>query len=292
MEDVAARALRAAGKADPVYVVCDPLFPEGEKPAANTVVVPCLAACCPEFWTSLLTAGTEVSAVCDFDECASCAIAGEAAVDSYAASIETAQRWTGSSVRMAESAPVQTSLAREYGRNDASERRDVLKKIALDVTEAANGTRRAKTSSVLQDFHARQERLRLTVRQSTSGDKALSSLQPDGGKKKIRTPRRTMLFRAARTARGALDALEVPVSVTDEDACTGEAECVEACPRGARSVHGGSASVDPEVCVGCGMCAKACPRAAAATKAVPLGRLLANAAQTRQDGADGPFVNG
>lgn len=279
MEDVAARALRASAKGDPMYVVCGRLIPEGSKPAVNTALVPCLAACSPEFWTRLLVAGTELCAVCDFEACASCDVGGEPAIELYSNSIETAQSWTGAVVRIADSAPTVSTLANEYARNEASDRRDLLKKMAIDVTEAANGTRRVKTSSVLQDFHARKERLRLTVRQSTATDKSLNALEPEGGKKRIRTPRRTLLFQAALAAEGMLDGLEIPLSTTDQEACDGNGHCIKACPHGARRMESDGICVDPQLCTGCGACARSCPTHAASVTAVPIGTLIAETAR-------------
>lgn len=274
MEDAAARGLRAAQRGDAIFVVCERLMPQEERPATNTVVVPCLASCAAEFWTRLLCAGTVVSAVCDFDACASCPIGSERAIDRYAGLIESAQEWTGLTVHIAQEAPTQTSLARAYGRNETTGRRELFAKVALDATEAANGTRRAKTSSVLQDFRARQEALRLTVRRSSAGDPALRSFEPEGRRKRIRTPRRTMLFEAAKDSPGSLDALELPTSRTDPALCSGSLACAFACPRGARFASEGKVDVDPELCIGCGACCASCPHGAVVVEKVPLVELL------------------
>jgi len=47
------------------------------------------------------------------------------------------------------------------------------------------------------------------------------------------------------------------IAVTDAAKCTGRADCVAACPFGARSVEDGKAVV--RGCFGCGLCAAACP---------------------------------
>lgn len=42
-------------------------------------------------------------------------------------------------------------------------------------------------------------------------------------------------------------------------ACLGYGDCAAVCPRGAISVDGGRARVEPSLCIGCGICARECP---------------------------------
>lgn len=196
VQDAAARALRAADRGDAVYAACEACVPAGTRPAANAVVFPCLAAGCAEFWTLALTADTPLVAVCDFDRCAECEIAGPDAMDRCTKAIEQAQEWTGRSVGLASELPLERTIVQDYARNDEFDRRGILRKLALDATEAANGTRRVKTASVLQDFRARQDRLRATARLTVPDDDKFKGFKPEGHERRLVPPRERMLEQA------------------------------------------------------------------------------------------------
>jgi len=70
------------------------------------------------------------------------------------------------------------------------------------------------------------------------------------------------LLRERPTAlRGETDApprLQPPVARVEVEACTGCAQCVEACAMGALAVEE-TACVDEEACIGCGACIVVCP---------------------------------
>lgn len=53
---------------------------------------------------------------------------------------------------------------------------------------------------------------------------------------------------------------------TDEGACTGCGQCVEACPVDAIAMEGDFPAVDEEWCIGCGLCVAKCPTTAAQLK--------------------------
>lgn len=195
-QDTAARILRIASHDEAAYVTCTEHIPENMQPAANTVALPCLAAGCAEFWALALTADTPIVAVCDMDRCMDCEKAGEGALERFTHAIETAQEWTGRTVGFAEEAPLARTLVEEYARNSEFDRRGMFRKFALDATEAASGTRRVKTSSVLQDFQARREKLRATARLYAPENSALADFTPEGRERRVITPRRRMLQEA------------------------------------------------------------------------------------------------
>lgn len=198
VQDSAARVLRAAAHGDAVCVACEELVPDGEEPAANAVVLPCLAAGCAEFWTLALSAETPVLVACDFDRCRSCEKAGTEALDLFSDAIETAQAWTGRTVGFADEVPLARTLVQEYARNEEFDRRGMFRRMAVDAAEAANGTRRAKTANVLQDFRRRQERLRATARLAAPENGAFSNFVPEGRTRRLVPPRERMMEEACR----------------------------------------------------------------------------------------------
>jgi len=71
-------------------------------------------------------------------------------------------------------------------------------------------------------------------------------------------------FKALRHLQAGQVTSSAPVAVVDEKLCTGCANCVEACPFGAISMHKREgvldlSQIDPLLCKGCGNCVVACP---------------------------------
>ena len=93
-------------------------------------------------------------------------------------------------------APDATILAKLEFLNPAGSAKDRIAKAMIDAAEAANGTRRAKTSSVLQDFRERQERLRATARLSDPEDGKFDGFGAAGRAPRLVSPRERMLEQA------------------------------------------------------------------------------------------------
>ncbi|MCJ7548915.1 MAG: hydrogenase iron-sulfur subunit, partial [Anaerolineae bacterium] len=71
-------------------------------------------------------------------------------------------------------------------------------------------------------------------------------------------------FKALRHLQAGQITSSAPVAVVDEQLCTGCANCVEACPFGAISMHEREgvldlSQIDPLLCKGCGNCVVVCP---------------------------------
>ena len=138
-----------------------------------------------------------------------CEKAGKEALERFTRAIETAQEWTGRTVGFAEEAPLARTLVEEYARNSEFDRRGMFRKFALDATEAASGTRRVKTSSVLQDFQARREKLRATARLYAPENSALADFTPEGRERRVADGVRLALERMLQEACTRLPSLSL-----------------------------------------------------------------------------------
>ena len=158
MIDVHARIRRIALRGEDVVLTCkENIFP-GLEPAANVVVLPCLACLSPEFWTLVLTENIPVRISADLAYCAECDRAGDMGEMLYSHAVQTAEEWSGQSVGYLDVIPEKENLVKDLANPEGVDRRSAFTNLVGDVGDIASGKRRLRNSEVLQQFYERKER--------------------------------------------------------------------------------------------------------------------------------------
>ena len=234
MIDVHARIRRIALRGEDVVLTCkENVFP-GLEPAANVVVLPCLA------W------------------------AGEMGEMLYAHAVETAEEWSGAKVGYLDEIPEKENLVRDLANPEGVDRRSAFTNLVSDVGDIASGKRRLRNSDVLQQFYERKERARARARLNLVDGVQFNDFVPQGRTKHVMWPKRQLLLEAIDRNPDIAARVPVVLSETDRSRCTNSLDCVAACPTGARfpSPENGELSFDARYCIGCGLCVDACPQQA------------------------------
>lgn len=264
MHDLHARIRRIALRGETVVLTCkENLFP-GLEPAANVVVLPCLATLSPEFWTLVLAENISVDIAADLAYCADCERAGDMGEMLYSHAVETAEVWAERTVGYLDEIPEKENLVRDLADPTGVDRRSAFTNIVSDVGDIASGKRRLRNSEVLQQFYERKERSRALARLNLSDGIQFNDFVPAGRTRKTLWPKRQLLLEAIE--RDPAIAARVPLIVSETDCalCTNALACVAACPTGARypNPDDGTLAYDVRYCIGCGLCVDACPQGA------------------------------
>ncbi|MEG1433953.1 MAG: 4Fe-4S ferredoxin [Gordonibacter sp.] len=264
MNDLHARIRRIALRGEDVVLTCkENLFP-GLEPAANVVVLPCLAALAPEFWTLVLSENIPVKIAADLAYCTDCPRAGDMGELLYSHAIETAEQWSGRSIGWIEEIPEKESLVKDLTDPTGVDRRSAFTNIVGDVGDIASGKRRLRNSEVLQEFYERRERSRALTRLNLGNGTEFNDFAPDGRTKKTMWPKQQMILEAIERDPSIAGKVPVVVSQTDCSRCTNALDCVAACPTGARYPNpaDGTLAYDVRYCIGCGLCVGTCAQQA------------------------------
>lgn len=264
MLDVHARVRRIALRGEDVVLTCkENVFP-GFEPAANVVVLPCLACLSPEFWALVLTENIPVRIAADLAYCADCERAGDMGEMLYAHAVETAEEWSGAKVGYLDAIPEKENIVRDLANPEGVDRRSAFTNLVADVGDIASGKRRLRNSDVLQQFYERKERARARARLNLVEGVQFNDFVPQGRTRHIMWPKRQLLLEAIDRNPDIAARVPVVLSETDYSRCTNSLACVEACPTGARfpNPEDGLLSFDPRYCIGCGLCVDACPQQA------------------------------
>ncbi|MCB7037266.1 4Fe-4S binding protein [Eggerthella sinensis] len=264
MIDVHARIRRIALRGEDVVLTCkENIFP-GLEPAANVVVLPCLACLSPEFWTLVLTENIPVRISADLAYCAECDRAGDMGEMLYSHAVQTAEEWSGQSVGYLDVIPEKENLVKDLANPEGVDRRSAFTNLVGDVGDIASGKRRLRNSEVLQQFYERKERARARARLNLVDGVQFNEFVPAGRTKKTMWPKRQLLLEAIDRNPDIAERVPVVISETDCSLCTNSLACVEACPTGARfpSPEDGTLDYDARYCIGCGLCVDACPHGA------------------------------
>lgn len=264
MLDLHARIRRIALRGEDVVLTCkENIFP-GLEPAANVVVLPCLATLSPEFWTLVLSENVPVRIAADLAYCADCERAGEMGEMLYTHAIETAEVWSGRKVGYTDVIPEKENLVKDLANPDGVDRRSAFTNLIGDVGDIASGKRRLRNSEVLQQFYERKERARARARLNLAEGTQFNNFVPEGRTRKTMHPKRQLLLEAIDRDPAIAARVPVVISTTDCERCTNTLACCTACPTGARfpNPDTGVLDFDARYCIGCGLCVGACPEGA------------------------------
>ncbi len=259
LKDLFERARTEAAEEGYACFTCnDHLFP-GVVPRSNVLVLPCLAAVPPEFWTALLAANVPVKLYLDESYCEGCPTAGALGPALFAHALESAQDGTGNSIGRVKELPERELLLTAWSHADGQDRRGMLSTLFHESREIADGTHRKRNAAAVSDFREKQERMHAKARISSEAS-AGSAWMPS----KQAWPRQELMVQAAKATPVRAALMERYCSTTDCQKCTGAYECMEACPTGARTAAADSdcPEVDPRLCIACGACIGSCPTGA------------------------------
>jgi ferredoxin len=154
--DLARRMVRKAEDGR-IYLCCKEDVFEGVKPAGNVFVLGCLSAVSPEFLTFLLSTGTEVVLCHDLAYCEGCTAGGRFGGRLWQRAFELAQSWTGRPLKTSDVIPEKRDLATALA---APDRRTLFTGAIGAMGEVASGKYREHSSTTVEDFLARRERMR------------------------------------------------------------------------------------------------------------------------------------
>ncbi|MDR2721370.1 MAG: 4Fe-4S dicluster domain-containing protein [Coriobacteriaceae bacterium] len=260
MLDLHERVRKIAAKGETVHCTCqENVFPELD-PAANVVILPCLACLSPEFWTVVLSENIPVKIACDLSYCDGCAIAGENAEMLYTHAIHTAEIRTNSKIGFSNEIPEKENLLKGFTSSKGIDRRSIFTNFAGDVSDIATGKRSARNSEVIARFTERRERSKALNQLRFANSETINFFSPSGRAKKILHPKQQMLLEAVAANPAIAQNIPVQSAVLDKQLCEGARACMKVCPTGALSPDPGVGKtvLDQRYCIGCGLCIQAC----------------------------------
>ncbi len=259
LKDLFERARTEADEEGQACFTCNDHLFAGVVPRSNVFVLPCLAAVPPEFWTALLAAGVPISLYLDETYCEGCPTAGALGPALFTHALESAQDWTGCTVKRVRQLPERELLLTAWSHADGQDRRGMLSALFHESKEVADGTHRKRNAAAVSDFREKQERMHAKARitsEGSAGSAWMPSKQP--------WPRQELMVQAANATPVRAALIERYCSTTDCQRCSGAHECIGACPTGARTAatEADCPDTDPKLCIACGACIGACPSGA------------------------------
>ena len=254
--DLNARVRRIALRGDAVYFTCrENIFPE-LNPAANVIVLPCLACLPPEFWTLILAEGVSTNIACDLSYCTDCERAGDIAETLYTHSIKTAERWTRKKVRFSELIPEKDDLITDISAPEGVDRRGAFDNLIGDLGDIVSGKRRLRNSEVLQQFVERRERSKAINQLRLSEIEEINQFAPLGHTKKTMVPKRKMLLEALQQDPSIASRIPLYLAKLKDKSALYEKSDSYSCPTGALypNPDTGEIIIEKRYCIGCELC--------------------------------------
>lgn len=260
LEDLVARAVREEESEGVLCFTCNEHIFPGLAPRSNVIVLPCLAAVPPEFWSALLARNLSVGIFLDRSYCNECHVASNLAPILFDHALNQAQEWTGKSIVYLDTIPERESILSLYANVDEANRRELLATLANEGVDIATGKHRKRNAGTVDNFHENQERLRAQGRISAAQQ---AKNLPAVFARKTPWPRQNLIVQAAQALPSRAHLLERYQSVTNCAQCDKTHACVNACPTGARTFSKeGYPKVDARKCIACGVCIATCPQGA------------------------------
>jgi len=260
LEDLVARAEREANDTGFVCFTCNDHLSAQDAPTSNVVVLPCLAAGPPEFWSALLAKDITVKLYLDQTLCETCSATNATGSMLYNYALKQAELWTGKKIHLAHALPQRESLLDKYSHIDDADRRSLFSGFANESLDIASGKYRRRNAGTVDAFHENQERMRAQGRIRSA--QALHDL-PEVIAQKPEWPRQKLIVQAACALPDRADLLERYTTTTNMDLCNKSHTCVTKCPTAARHINEqGYPEVDDSKCIACGLCVAHCPNQA------------------------------
>ena len=229
-----ASAASPCAASDVVLTCKENVFP-GLEPAANVVVLPCLAMPVARVLDARAGRGHRRD-----DSRPTCPTAptahraGEMGELLYAHAVETGEAWSGRSVGFSDVIPEKENLVRDLANPAGVDQRSAFTNLVGEVGDIASGKRRLRNSEVLQEFYERRERARALTRLNL-GDAPDVDFVPEGQVKKTLMPKRQLLLQAIERDPSIAKRVNVAIPRIDGERCENALACVGACPTGALS---------------------------------------------------------
>ena len=159
--DYAKRMVRKAESSGRMYLCCNEDLFDDIEPAENVFALGCLSALSPEFITYLLSTGNEVVLCHDLAYCEGCMQGGAWGGKLWQRACGLAEEWSGKQLGSADIIPEIEHLSEKMAQPD---RRTLFTGAIGAIGEVASGEYRARKSTVIDDFLARQEKMRASLR--------------------------------------------------------------------------------------------------------------------------------
>lgn len=267
MNDLLDKVQRLAADGDPVFFTCYDQIPDDFEVHPNVIVLPCIGAVAPEFWTAALEAALNMQIYCNFALCEDCPTAGPEARSFFTHAVNLGEVWTRIHMGKADRLPEKTDILSRFfeATSDEYHRRGIATSLANEVEDIASGKHRKRNSETLASYHTSKEHLRAQGHAQNTRHHQHVPSSVDLPIKKL-WPRLQLLTRTVEEHPEIAENIPRYLAAVDERACEHCYEpCFSHCPSGARSLADDASTivVDPKLCIACGNCALYCPHDAA-----------------------------
>lgn len=266
MNDLLDKVRRLSADGDPVFFTCYDQIPEEFEVHPNVIVLPCIGAVAPEFWTSALEIAPSIQIYCNFTLCEDCPTAGNDARPFFTHAVNLSEQWSRIHMGRAERLPEKTDILSRFFEATEEEfhRRGIASSLVNEVEDIASGKHRKRNSDTLANYHANREHLRAQGHVQNIHHHHHVPSTIDVPVKKT-WPRLRMISTTVQDHPTIAPNIPRYLAAVDAARCD---RCYEACfthcPSGARSVdEEGAIHIDPQLCIACGNCALYCPKGAA-----------------------------